>query len=109
VEGDGEGLNTSWGQKMRYADVTRLNKLKWARKGIARAEYTTDGKPQVFVFDDFKFERQPLGQLLRQLEALLKPGQIVGGPSEAEADAARAAAEQEAAADAADNGELGPG
>ncbi len=106
VEGDSQGLKTSWGQALNYIDVTRLNKLRWARKGIARAEYTADGRQQVFVFDDFKYERVPLGQLLRDLEAVLQRDQIVGGPTEVEAEAARVA-EKEPAAEASDGSELG--
>jgi hypothetical protein len=106
VEGNSQGLKTSWGQSLNYTDVTRLNKLRWARKGIARAEYTADGRQQVFVFDDFKFERVPLGQMLRDLEAVLKRDQIVGGPTEAEAEAARVA-DKESVAETSDSGELG--
>lgn len=109
VESAAGGLTTSWGQSFKYSDVTKLNKLRWARKGIARAEYMADGRQQVFVFDDFKFERLPLGQMLRELEAVLARDQIVGGPTEAEADLARANAEKEAAEEGPDSGELGAG
>ena len=86
VEESEDGLLTSWGQKMRFADVTQLNKKKWDNKGIARALYNDSGKQRTFVFDDFKFERKPLGQILRKLEDVLSPEQIVGGISEAERD-----------------------
>lgn len=86
VEATDDGLKTSWGQHVRFADVTLLNKKRWESKGIARAFYTQGGKKQVFVFDDFKYDREPLGQLLRKLEAVLQPEQIVGGISEAERD-----------------------
>lgn len=86
VESTADGLTTSWGQTVRYADVTRLDKKKWQRKGIAKATYAPagGGQPCLFVFDDFKFEREPLGQMLRDLEKRLAPEQIVGGPPEAE-------------------------
>ena len=32
--------------------------------------------------DDFKFDREPLGKMLRDLESQLRPEQIVGGPAE---------------------------
>lgn len=97
VEGTEQGVNTSWGQQVNFADVTLLNKKKWDNKGIARAIYTEDGKQRSFVFDDFKFERQPLGQLLRRLEETLQPEQIVGGLSEAEKDLRKSKAAEPAA------------
>lgn len=84
VEATEGGLTTSWGQQVRFSDVTQLNKKKWDNKGIARAYYNEGGKQRTFVFDDFKFERKPLGGILRNLEDALKPEQIVGGISEAE-------------------------
>lgn len=83
VEETEEGLRTSWGQSLRYGDVTQLDKKKWERKGIARASYQVAGEgSRVFVFDDFKFEREPIGKMLRDLEQVLLPEQIVGGPPE---------------------------
>lgn len=92
VEETEDGLTTSWGQQVRFADVTQLNKKKWDRKGIARAYYTEAGKQRTFVFDDFKFEREPLGKILRKLEDVLEPDKIVGGISEAERDQQKKAA-----------------
>lgn len=103
VESTDDGLKTSWGQTVRFSDVTQLNKKKWDAKGIARAYYNEGGQQRTFTFDDFKFERQPLGQILRQLESVLQPDLIVGGISEAERDrrkqeaAAREVAAQESA------------
>jgi hypothetical protein len=84
VEATADGLRTSWGQTLRYADVQQLDKRRWQRKGIAKATYAPAGEgTKVFVFDDFKFEREPLGKMLRDLEQVLAPEQIVGGPPEA--------------------------
>ncbi|MCA9183835.1 MAG: hypothetical protein KDA51_20375, partial [Planctomycetales bacterium] len=65
---------------------------KWQRKGIAKATYTPvgGGSPGLFIFDDFKFEREPLGRMLRELEKQLLPEQIVGGPAEAEQESSTA-------------------
>ncbi len=82
VEPTADGLTTSWGESLRFADVTQLDKTKWARKGIAKATYCQPGGGQrVFVFDDFKYEREPLGKMLAELEAILPPEQIVGEKS----------------------------
>src|SRR5690606_2464730 len=43
VEQTDDGLPTSWGQSLRCADVTLLDKKKWQRKGIAKATYTAEG------------------------------------------------------------------
>lgn len=100
VEETDDGLVTSWGQQVRFSDVTLLNKKKWDAKGIARVNYSSNGKKGTFVFDDFKFERKPLGQILRKLEDVLQPEQIVGGISEAERDRRKNAAKEEQPSDA---------
>jgi hypothetical protein len=82
VERTATGLTTSWGQSMRFADVVLLNKRRWQQKGIAKAYYKQDGKEYSFVFDDFKYDREPLDAMLVELEAALRPEQIVGGPPE---------------------------
>ncbi len=82
VEATDTGLTTSWGQTLDFDKVTQLDKKRWASKGIAKAWYQEQGAPRRFVFDDFKYEREPLGMMLRDLEKHLKPEQIVGGPPE---------------------------
>lgn len=96
VESTEKGLTSSWGQTVDFADVTQLDKKRWAKKGIAKAIYSQDGMEKSFVFDDFKFEREPLGSILRQLESVLKRDQIVNGPTEAETDEQKAKEAQEA-------------
>ncbi|MDZ4848762.1 MAG: hypothetical protein SGI77_05675 [Pirellulaceae bacterium] len=82
VELTATGLKTSWGQKMDFTDVTQLDKKKWETKGIAKATYRENTLNRIFVFDDFKFDREPLGKILRQLESKILRSQIVGGPPE---------------------------
>lgn len=77
VEETESGLRTSWGQEVDFRTVTLLNKRKWKDKGIARADYVDRGRKRQFVFDDFKFEREPMGVLLGKLEALLPPDKIL--------------------------------
>ena len=101
VERTEKGVRTSWGQELSFSAVSRLNKKKWKDKGIARATYDENGATRTFVFDDFKFDREPIGKMLRDLEAMLKPEQIVGGPTELEADERAAQAEDENAVDSA--------
>ncbi|MEZ6095986.1 MAG: hypothetical protein R3C03_17480 [Pirellulaceae bacterium] len=82
VEATENGLTTSWGQTVDFSQVTKLDKKKWEHKGLARAHYNDGGKERVFVFDDLKFDRPVIDQLLYDLEQQLKPEQIVGGPPE---------------------------
>jgi hypothetical protein len=89
VEGTDEGLTTSWGQSLRFADVIQLNKKRWADKGVAKATYKQGNSTKTFVFDDFKYERDKLGKILRTLESTLAREKIVAGLTEEEADAKR--------------------
>ncbi len=93
VEETQTGLTTSWGQSMNFSDVSLLNKRRWAKKGIAKAYYSENGASKIFTFDDFKYEREPMGKMLVRLEETLERDQIVGGPTEAETNAERAEAE----------------
>ena len=83
IEYADNGLTTSWGQSVNFADVTLLNKKRWENKGIAKAYYMQQGTKRCFVFDDFKYDREPIGQMLKQLETQLQPEQIVGQPKDA--------------------------
>ncbi|MCA9192213.1 MAG: hypothetical protein KDB03_10635 [Planctomycetales bacterium] len=87
IESTEQGLTTSWGQSLDFSTVSQLDKRKWRDKGIAKAHFTREGSSHVFVFDDFKYDREPLGKMLRRLENQLSREQIVGGPTEEETDA----------------------
>lgn len=82
IEESPAGLTTSWGQTVDFSTVTKLNKRRWKDKGIARVDYLEDGKKRQFVFDDFKYERGAIGQLLQKLESQLPPERIVQPESE---------------------------
>lgn len=102
VESIPGGVKNSRGQEVLFSQVSQLNKKKWADKGIAKATYGDGAGTKTFVFDDFKFEREPLGKMLRELEATLKPEQIVGGPPESDSGSDSAA---ESLADSSSEGE----
>ncbi len=82
VEETESGLITSWGQKLEYAKVSKLEKSKWETKGIAKAFYFEKGQRRIFTFDDFKFDRAPLGRMLYNLEQVIPFSKVVGGPLE---------------------------
>ncbi len=92
VEGDTSSLKTSWGPEFRFDQVRKIDKTKWPTKGITRVEYESEGRTRIFPLDDFKFQREPMGRLLRNLEATLSDDQIVGGSRESEPEAEEATA-----------------
>lgn len=106
VERTATGLKTSWGQTLEFAEVEALNKRRWEKKGIAKASFKDGDATRYFTFDDFKFDREPLGKILRDLEATLTDEQVTGGLKEVDADAKResekASAEQTDESDATD-------
>ena len=51
------------------------------------------------VFDDFKYERAPMAELMSMCEEHLSSEQIVGGPSQAEMAAADDESESEASSE----------
>ncbi len=65
VEPTATGLTTSWGQTFDFKDVVRVDKKKWDSKGIAKVTYRDNTLTRTFVFDDFKYDREPLGNILR--------------------------------------------
>jgi hypothetical protein len=82
VEGTEKGLMTSWGQEVDFSTVTKLNKRRWKDKGIARVDYEENGRKRQFVFDDFKYDRAAIGELLQRLESQLPADRIIQATAE---------------------------
>ena len=83
VATDEQGVSTSTGQQAPFSSITKLNKDRWKTKGIARVYYTdSQGGERRIVLDDWKYEARPTQQMLEEIEAQLKPEQIVGGAAE---------------------------
>lgn len=79
VELDETKLRTSWGQQTDVAQIQRLNKTRWKTKGIAVAEYLdAAGHQRRLVLDDWKYQRQPTADIVKELERRLGPDKIVG-------------------------------
>lgn len=92
IEADDSKLTSSWGKEFAFEQITQINKRKWEDRGIARVKYESDGVPQSFTFDDYKYQREPMGQIMLAMEAKLSDEQIVGGDRES----VRLAKQQEA-------------
>ena len=97
IEGDEKLIRNSRGKEVPIESITKINKRKWEDKGLATIYYDDNGKSRKFVMDDFKFEREPMGQLMRYAEANLSADQVVGGLKEVDREAQQAAAESEEA------------
>lgn len=82
IEASKTGITSSWGKTFNYADIVSLDKKLWKKKGIAKVYYQNGNRQGRFVIDDFKFMREPTGEILRALEARIDPAKIVGGPAE---------------------------
>ena len=79
---EGDGLNTSWGQRVSFSNISSLNKQRWKSKGIAVVRYEENGKPRTIVLDDWKYTRQPTIDMVKIVESHLSFEQIVGGAPE---------------------------
>ena len=84
VESTGKSIRASWGPEFNFDQVVSINKSKWVDKGIAKVRYRRNGRLRTFVLDDFKYHREPMEQIIRDLEATLSDAQITGGQREAE-------------------------
>ena len=84
-----QGLQSSGGETVPFDAITQVDKTRWAKKGIARVHYNQDGSDKVFVLDDFKFLRDPMGNIMQLLEQKIDASLVTGGPLESEAAAAK--------------------
>jgi hypothetical protein len=86
IESTPSGITSSWGQSLDFDQVESLDKRKWRSKGIAKVTYRDNGRKRRFILDDYKFDRQATGQILRELESTIDAKMITGGPPEAPPD-----------------------
>ena len=85
MESSETGVNTSWGESLDFDKITKINKRRWEAKGIAKVAYEdTTGRRRTMIFDDFKYDREPMGELITMCEQHVSEDQIVGGNSQAQ-------------------------
>ncbi len=103
VESTEKELSSSWGTRFAFDQIVSIDKTKWEKKGITKIKYKQDDKEKTFVFDDFKYERSVMSDILHEIETGLKDDQIIGAERETEIKARKAAkkASEEAAAQSA--------
>ena len=80
MEADEKSVTTSWGESLQIENITKIDKRKWEKKGIASVHFKNEfGLDKFMVFDDFKYDRDSMGEIMKLAEKNLKPDQIVGG------------------------------
>ncbi|MEO1235636.1 MAG: hypothetical protein AAFX76_02485 [Planctomycetota bacterium] len=71
---DGDGLTASGGHTVPWDRIERLNEARWKTKGIAWLHYRDDrGDERKVLLDDFKSQREPIQQIVREVQSRLNP------------------------------------
>ena len=94
---EGDGLVNGKGQKVAFADINKIDKTRWEKKGIAKLVYSEGGSEKTFVIDDLKFDRETTDKIMELVEEKVGVDKIEGGSSEAEYRIAREEAATEKA------------
>ena len=89
IEFDGSGLANAKGQKVSFDQISKIDKTKWEKKGIAKLVYSDGGSERSFVVDDLKFDREITDQIMELVEAKVGVDKIDGAQSEEEYRLAR--------------------
>jgi len=85
IEINDDGVVSSWGTGFYFDQVEELNKRRWKNKGIAKVTYRdVNNRKQVFVVDDYKFDRWRTDAMMHLLEGRIDPSLITNGPPEPE-------------------------
>jgi hypothetical protein len=71
LRSDEEAVYAPSGVRVPFAAITGLGKKKWEAKGLATVRYEIEGRAGEFTLDDYKFDRDPVHQILREIEAEL--------------------------------------
>jgi len=76
-------LVNSKGQEVALDQITKIDKAKWEKKGIAKLTYSDGGKEKSFLIDDLKFDRETSDKIMVLVEEAVGVDKIEGGESEA--------------------------
>jgi hypothetical protein len=71
VRTDAEAVYSPAGTRVPFASITGLGLKKWESKGLARVRYEIEGRKGEFVLDDYKFDRDPTHEILKEIETHL--------------------------------------
>lgn len=73
VRTDADSVHTPAGRRVPFLAITGVGKKKWEAKGLATVRYEIDGQKGEFELDDYKFDRDPIHQVLAEIEQHLAP------------------------------------
>ena len=65
---DEQAVYTPAGVRVPFEEITGMDKRKWEAKGLATVRYRAGAKTGQFILDDYKFERDPVHQILAEIE-----------------------------------------
>ncbi len=82
IELDDKQLRSSRGEEVPLDKITKIDKKKWDKKGIAKLHYEADGNEKKFTLDDFIYERPTTDEILRLVEERVGHDKIVNGKPE---------------------------
>lgn len=88
IEADDSGLSASWGPRVAWNQITRLDKTRWKTKGIAYVHYGTQAGERRLKLDDWEYEREPMQRIEQQVEQRIDSLQVIGDKPVAEAESA---------------------
>ncbi len=71
VKTDGEAVYSPAGTRIPFSAIQGLGLKKWESKGLAKVRYEIDGKKGEFVLDDYKYDRDPTHEILKEIETHL--------------------------------------
>ena len=84
IKVEDDGLVNAKGQKVSFDQITKIDKAKWEKKGIAKLLYSDNGSVKSFVIDDLKFDRETTDRIMELVEDKVGVDLIEGGKSESE-------------------------
>ncbi len=82
VQANENEIKPSWKKAIALDSIKKIDKTKWAEKGIAVVSYQVNNVANVFKLDDFKFDRKPMTEIIRLIESKLGDDAIIGGERE---------------------------
>jgi hypothetical protein len=71
VKTDGEAVYSPNGTRVPFTSIVGLGLKKWEAKGLATVRYEIDGRKGEFILDDYKYDRDPTHEILKEIETHL--------------------------------------
>ena len=68
---DGDTVVIPGGKRVPLESITGVNRKNWDAKGLATVFYTIDGRCGKYVLDDYKYDREPIHEIMAVIEAKL--------------------------------------